>query len=139
MQYINLFCALRNQHLSMKKLLFAALMLVSFASFAQTDKDIHFDVMKHSFGKIPQGKPVTTTFTFTNDAAKPLIVENAMAECGCTSPDYSKAPVLKGKTSTIKVTYNAAAEGQFTKKVTVKFANVAEPVILEISGEVVKE
>jgi len=120
----------------MKKILFFAALLMSLSTFAQTDKDVQFTSLKYSFGKIPKDKPVTTEFKFVNNSSKPLIIENATAECGCTSPEYSKAPVLKGKSGTIKVTYNAANEGQFTKKVTVKFANVAEPVILEISGEV---
>ena len=120
----------------MKNLLFFAAILFALNVSAQTGKDIQFDQMKHSFGKIPKDKPVTTEFNFKNSGNKPLIIESATAECGCTSPDYEKAPVLKGKSSAIKVTYNAANPGQFTKRVTVKFANVAEPVILEISGDV---
>ena len=58
-----------------------------------------------------------------------MIIETATAGCGCTKPEYPQEPVLKGKTATIKVTYNAANMGAFTKTVTVKFANVAEPVI----------
>ena len=97
----------------MKKILFFAALLMSLSTFAQTDKDVQFTSLKYSFGKIPKDKPVTTEFKFVNNSSKPLIIENATAECGCTSPEYSKAPVLKGKSGTIKVTYNAANEGQF--------------------------
>jgi hypothetical protein len=56
-------------------------------------------------------------------AAKPAVIEFANAECGCTTPEYSKNPIMKGKTSTIKVTYNAANPGgTFKKNVNVKFA-----------------
>ncbi|WP_153798982.1 DUF1573 domain-containing protein [Foetidibacter luteolus] len=119
----------------MKQLLLAVMLIVSVGAFAQTTGDVKFAAMKHSFGKIPQNKPVTTEFVFTNNGSKPLIIESATAECGCTSPEFSKAPVMKGKSANIKVTYNAAAEGPFTKRVTVKFANL-EPVVLEINGEV---
>lgn len=122
----------------MKKLLVLFALLIGTYAFSQQASDVKFSETKHSFGKITQGKPVTTDFTFTNQGSKPLMIETATAECGCTSPEYSKAAVLKGKTSTIKVTYNAAAGGPFTKKVTVKFAKIAEPVILEIDGEVVE-
>jgi hypothetical protein len=100
--------------------------------------DITFKDLKHSFGKIKQNKPVTYEFLFTNAGGKPLIVENAMAGCGCTTPEYPKEPIGKGKGSKITVTYNAAAMGAFKKDVTVKFANHAEPVVLVIEGEVVK-
>jgi hypothetical protein len=104
-------------------------------SFAQ-DVPAKFTEMKHSFGKIKQGVPVTTEFKFTNTSGKPLIIEVATAECGCTTPEYPKTPVMAGKESTIRVTYNAANEGHFEKKVTVKFAKFAQPVILEIDGDV---
>lgn len=95
-----------------------------------------FTKTTHSFGKIPQNKPVTTEFSFVNKSTKPLIIDNATAECGCTTPEYPKTPIGKGKTGKIKVTYNAANPGAFTKKVTVKIAGQDMPVILTIEGEV---
>ena len=97
-----------------------------------------FSEVKHSFGKLKQNVPASYTFTLKNNGSKPLIIEQATAQCGCTTPEYSKSPVLKGKSSPIKVTYNAANAGPFTKTVTVKFLNVAEPTILTIEGEVLK-
>ena len=99
---------------------------------------VSFDKTKFSFGKIKQGTPKGTTFTVKNNGTKPLIIEQATAQCGCTTPEYSKAPILKGKSTPIKVTYNAANPGPFTKTVTVKFLGVAEPTILTIEGEVLK-
>ncbi len=102
---------------------------------AQTS--VKFATVTHTFGKIKQNKPVTYEFTFTNTGTKPLVIETATAGCGCTTPVYTKLPIGKGKTEKIKVTYNAATMGTFNKDVTVKFANVAEPTILKIDGEVV--
>ena len=122
----------------MKKLITVLAFVAALPVFAQNNSPVDFKEIKHSFGKIEQGKPVTTTFTFTNNSDKPAVIENATAGCGCTKPEYPQTPILKGKTGTIKVTYNAANMGNFTKTVTVKFANVDEPVILTIEGEVVK-
>lgn len=123
----------------MKKLLTILAIIAVLPAFAKTDDGpATFKVTKYTFGKVPQNKPVTTEFVFTNTSNKPLVIEVATAECGCTTPDYPKTPILKGKTGIIKVTYNAANMGLFTKNVTVKFANVASPVILTIEGEVVK-
>ena len=120
----------------MKKLLvLLSLTVLSFGLFAQAS-DVVFKATSHSFGKIKQNVPASYTFTFTNNSAKPLVIEVATAGCGCTTPEYSKEPVAKGKTSNIKVTYNAANPGTFTKDVTVKFANIAKPVLLTIKGAV---
>ena len=74
-----------------------------------------------------------------NKGDKPLIIEVATAECGCTTPDYPKTPIQRGKTGVIKVTYNAENPGKFSKRVTVKFANIATPVVLTIDGEVIEK
>jgi hypothetical protein len=129
----------------MKALLAVLAFIVAVPVFAQNDQTtkstapVEFKTMKYSFGKIDQGKPVTTEFTFSNSSGKPVIIESAVAGCGCTKPEYPEAPIPNGKTGTIKVTYNAANPGAFTKTVTVKFANVTEPVVLTIDGEVVKK
>ncbi len=121
----------------MKKLLFVALLTCSTSLFAQTNAPVQFKEVKHSFGKVKQGVPATTEFGFTNNSDKPVIIEVATAECGCTTPEYPKTPILKGKEASIKVTYNAANAGHFEKKVTVKFAKVTDPVTLVIEGDVV--
>ncbi len=121
----------------MKQLLFIAALFISITTFAQAKAPIEFAVTKHSFGQIQQGTPVTTEFSFTNTSDKPAIIETATAECGCTTPEYPKSPIMKGKTGVIKVTYNAAAPGSFTKHVNVKVANVNEPIVLTIEGNVV--
>lgn len=121
----------------MKKLLLITSLFISAAVFAQSKSPLDFSTVKYSFGQITQGKPVTTEFTFTNNGDKPAIIETATAECGCTTPEYPKTPIMKGKTGVIKVTYNAAAMGAFTKHVNVKIASVNEPVVLTIDGTVV--
>ncbi len=122
----------------MKHFLVLAFLCFSAVAFGQTKDDVKFTAMKHSFGKIKHNVPATYTFTFRNASTKKaLIIEKAEAQCGCTEPKFSKAPVGKGRNGTIVVTYKADTMGKFTKTVTVKFANIAEPIILTIDGEVV--
>ena len=120
----------------MKNILLIAALLFSVSVFAQDKNPAEFKALKFSFGKIKQGTPVTTEFTFTNTGAKPLIIENAEAGCGCTTPEYPKEPIMAGKKGVIKVTYNAANAGPFTKNVNVKFAGIQMPVTLLIDGDV---
>jgi len=117
----------------MKKIIVLFCFVLSISAFAQ---DVTFKDTKHNFGKIKQNVPATYVFSFTNTSQKPLVIETATAECGCTKPEFSLEPVAKGKSNTIKVTYNAASLGTFTKHVTVKFANLNPPTVLTIEGEV---
>jgi hypothetical protein len=77
----------------------------------------------YDFGKIQQGRPVTHNFELVNTGKEPLMLENVQASCGCTTPEWSKDAIQAGATSTIKVGYNAAAEGQFTKTITITYNN----------------
>ncbi len=87
-------------------------------------------------GEIPQGKPVTIEFEFTNTSDAAVIVTNAQASCGCTVADFPKQPIAAGKTAKITATYNAAAMGAFTKNVTVTIQN-EEAKVLNFKGTVI--
>lgn len=135
----------------MKKLLFIAL-LTAFAGVAvaqqvpattlnknevQNDVAVFaWDNTTHDFGKIKQGTPVTHEFKFTNSGKTPLVITNVQASCGCTTPDWSKEPVMPGGQGFIKATFNAASPGAFSKTVTVT-ANIETGFVqLTIKGEV---
>jgi hypothetical protein len=133
----------------MKKLftLFCALFL-AYLSNAQTqvtsvqDKTPVAEVValketEYDFGKIPQGKPVTHIFAFTNTGTTPLKLDNVQASCGCTTPEWSKDEVAPGASSKITVGYNAATDGPFTKFITVTY-NGTQTKQITIKGEVWK-
>jgi len=122
----------------MKKILFLVIAVLGIATvFAQDKAPIEFKELKHSFGKIKQSVPASYTFTFKNTGNAPVVIESATAECGCTTPEYPKGVIPKGASEKIKVTYNAAAIGTFTKRVTVRVAKVTDPIVLTIDGEVI--
>lgn len=98
---------------------------------------LKFASSEFDFGKIPQGKPVTHIFTFTNTSATPVALENVHASCGCTTPVWSKDTIPPGGSSQITVGYNAAAEGSFAKPVTITY-NGNQSIQLMIRGEVWK-
>lgn len=89
------------------------------------------------FGKIPQGKPVTHVFEFTNTGDKPFALDNVQASCGCTTPEWNKDIIAPGATASIKVGYNAATEGTFNKTVSITY-NGAETKQITIKGDVWK-
>ena len=87
-------------------------------------------------GEIPQGKPVTIDFEFTNTGKEDVIIANAQASCGCTVANYPKEPIAPGKSAKVTATYNAAAMGVFTKNVTVTIKG-EEPKVLSFKGTVI--
>lgn len=125
----------------MKKIITLCAVIIGFITFTamQTDNKAEFKFEKetHDFGKIPQGKPVSYEFKFTNTGEEPLIISNVESSCGCTVPKYTSTPVLKGQSGTITVTFNAAAvQPSFAKAVTIK-SNARTPTkLLYIKGEV---
>ncbi len=133
----------------MKKavLLFSAF-IFSISLFAQTSTTpaasqktaadvIKFSEMTYDFGKIKQNVPVNHDFNFTNISTGPIVIESAVASCGCTTPVKPEGAVPKGKESKINAGFNAANPGPFNKTITVKVAGVDAPVQLRITGEVV--
>lgn len=107
-------------------------------TIAQADEMLTLKETEFDFGKIPQGKPVTHIFEVTNNSKLPLNISNVHASCGCTTPEWEKDKVITpGEKTKITVGYNAAAEGTFTKFITVTY-NDAQSKQITIKGEVWK-
>jgi hypothetical protein len=124
----------------MKKLfLLATAFVFGMAAMAQQKVEdvIKVDMERYDFGKVKQGTPVTTYFTVTNISDRPIVIESATASCGCTTPEWNKEPIAPNATTKIKVGYNAAAPGTFTKPVTIKLAGIDATKVVNITGEVV--
>lgn len=124
----------------MRKVITICAMLVAFMGVATAQQnskaEFKFEKETHDFGKIPQGKPVTYEFTFTNVGSEPIIISEVRPSCGCSVAEFTKTPVKPGEKGTISVTYNAAAKAPFTKNFTVR-SNTKTPVkTLYIKGEV---
>ena len=124
----------------MKKFLIMSVMLMASVCFAmaqQNQASIKFDKMIHNFGTFSEDQPTQKcVFTFTNVGTAPLIINQAVASCGCTSPSYTKAPIQPGEKGEIKVTYNGtgAFPGHFKKTITVRTNGVTELTRLYIEG-----
>lgn len=100
-----------------------------------------FEETTHDFGMVKEkGGPVSCDFVFENVGDGNLIIYEAKAECGCTKPEFPKAPVAPGKSGVVKVTYNPLGRpGAFTKVVTVKTNGNPAKMRLKIRGTVVPE
>ncbi len=126
----------------MKKFLFS-LLAVTFTtiSFAQNklSEVVKFKTETIDLGKIKHNSPATATFVVTNIGKSPLIIETASPTCGCTIGNYTKSPILPGKTGTITATYDAKSIGIVAKSMNVKFAGFDEMKTINFTGEVLSE
>lgn len=88
-------------------------------------------------GQIPQGTPKAIVYEFKNTGKTAVVITNVQGSCGCTATDYTKEPILPGKTAKVTATYNAANKGAFTKTVTVTTSAETTPKILTLKGTVI--
>ncbi|MBS1489955.1 MAG: DUF1573 domain-containing protein [Bacteroidetes bacterium] len=121
----------------------AVVILVAGKGFSQTVTahqnelaSIAWDATAHDFGKIKQGVPATYEFKFTNHGKVPLVITNAQPSCGCTTPGWTREPIMPGGQGYVKATYNAAAPGIFDKTITVHANIEGGMFVLHIKGEV---
>ncbi len=74
----------------------------------------------YNFGKVAEGGNVVHNFRFVNTGKKSLVIENAVASCGCTIAEKPAMPVLPGDTGFIKVIFNSTGKaGHNEKRITV--------------------
>ncbi len=98
---------------------------------------IKFKEESFDFGKITEGDKVTHTFKFYNGSTQPLIISNAVASCGCTTPTWPKEPILPGKEGEISVTFNSAGKvGLQDKLITVTANTDPAQTVVHLMGEV---
>ena len=127
----------------MKKIgILIVMVCLSLAAMAQKDAQIKFDKITHNFGTFSEKNPVQEcVFTFTNVGEKPLVINQAVASCGCTIPKYTKQPVMPGQKGEIKVTYNGAGKfaGHFKKTITVRTNGAVEVTRLYDEGDMTEK
>jgi hypothetical protein len=88
-------------------------------------------------GQIPQNTPKAINYEFKNTGKTTLIITNVKGSCGCTATDYTKTPILPGKSGKVTATYNAANKGAFAKTVTVTTNVETTPKVLTLKGIVI--
>ena len=84
-------------------------------------KTFEYDERIHNFGTIEEkdGK-VSHTFTFTNRGKETVTIKEVNAMCGCTTAEFSKAPVKPGQKAKVTLTYNPSHRpGHFSKEAVV--------------------
>jgi hypothetical protein len=99
--------------------------------------EIKFEKDVHDYGTIKQGANGSYEFKFKNTGKEPLIIRDAQGSCGCTVPEWPKAPIRPGETASIKVTYDTNRLGPIDKSVKISSNSKTESEkVLKIKGTV---
>ncbi|MEY4903510.1 MAG: hypothetical protein RLZZ292_1325 [Bacteroidota bacterium] len=65
----------------------------------------------YDFGTIQEGERVEHIFKFTNTGTQPLLIKDAQVTCGCTTPSWSKDPIMPNQTGELKALFSSAGKG----------------------------
>jgi hypothetical protein len=122
----------------MKKAGIIIIMFVSTITFSQVIEELKFTEQNHDYGLIKEvDGPAEYQFEFTNTTQVPITITNVRASCGCTTPGWTREPVLPGESGFIKAVYNPRNRpGPFHKTLTVTTNGKEGTIILRIQGKV---
>jgi hypothetical protein len=100
---------------------------------------IEYVETEFDFGTVSEGEVVEHVFKYKNTGEAPVILSQVSASCGCTTPDYTKEPVLPGQEGEIKVSFNSLGQvGKQQKIVTIKSNAENNITTVQIRGTVEK-
>jgi len=112
-------------------------MVISAAVAAQPMMKI--SEQEHNFGIFKEeAGPQKFDFVVSNTGNAPLVIQNIIASCGCTTPEWTKQPIAAGEKGKITAIYDPRDRpGKFSKTLTVYTNSKPEVQVLVIKGEVV--
>jgi hypothetical protein len=121
----------------MKKIIIFILMVcVPYAADSQPVMKLSGTV--HDFGKFKEDAGRQSyDFIVSNTGNAPLVIQNIVASCGCTTPEWTREPIPAGGKGVINAIYDPKNRpGAFDKTLTVYSNSVPNPVTLRLRGEV---
>ncbi len=123
----------------MKQALTLGLVLVLITPlWAQLTKPLRLSEETYDFGIIKEEDgSVAHTFSLTNSTNRPVTILSVKPSCGCTTPEWTKEPILPGKNGIVKAQFDPKGRpGYFHKSLTITTDYDNEPIVLYIKGQV---
>jgi hypothetical protein len=120
--------------------LFVSLLLsAAIANSQLSQTKMQMSETEHNFGTFKEeaGKQ-TYDFVVTNVGNAPLLIQNVVASCGCTTPEWTRQPIPVGGKGKVTAIYDPRDRpGTFNKSISVYANTKPEVVVLTIKGEVI--
>lgn len=125
-------------HISLQRL-FAFTLLAVWLPLASTAENKWLGGDEHDFGAFDEDTGIVyCEFRMVNEGSEPMAILGARANCGCTRPEFSTAPVAPGDTAVVRVGYDPKGRpGRFAKKIYVDCSAAPERSTLTITGTVI--
>lgn len=120
-------------------LLFAAAAFMVTLNAQQAQSKMQLTETEHDFGKFKEeaGRQ-TYDFIVKNVGTDPLVIQNIVASCGCTTPEWTRSPIPAGGQGKVTAIYDPKDRpGPFNKTLSVYTNSKPEVVVLTIKGEVI--
>lgn len=84
---------------------------------------IEWENDRHDFGEAATGEVLEYKYWFRNVGTEDFIISKVKPTCGCTSPDWTEAPVPPGKRGYVSVRFNTAHKTGHQQKAVTVFGN----------------
>lgn len=113
-------------------------MLAMCSLCASAQQSLVFEPAEWDFGSVRESDgPVSHTFTAHNRSDRPLVILRVVSTCGCTVPEYSREPILPGRSATVRITFDPTGRpGAFDRELAVFDSDRRKVATLRIRGTV---
>ncbi|NML67112.1 DUF1573 domain-containing protein [Hymenobacter sp. RP-2-7] len=99
-----------------------------------------FAETQYDFGDIRPDSVVRHTFAFTNTGKTPLLIADATASCGCTTPSWTKEAIAPGAKGEMQVQFDSRGkQGLINKQVSVRANTQPAITTIYIKGNVLTD
>jgi hypothetical protein len=124
----------------MKKCFLLVSFLISALALAAQPM-MRLSATEHDFGTFKEeaGRQ-TYNFDVTNTGDSPLVLQNIVASCGCTTPTWTRNPIPPNGNGTITAIYDPANRpGPFNKTLSVYTNSKPQVTVIVLKGEVIQK
>jgi Protein of unknown function (DUF1573) len=113
--------------------------IIAVGAVVTAQPQIKVSEQEHNFGTFKEeAGPQKYDFVVVNTGNAPLVIQNIVASCGCTTPEWTRQPIAAGDKGKITAIYDPRDRpGKFSKTLTVYTNAKPEIQVLTIKGEVV--
>lgn len=123
----------------MKKL-FLLIQVVAISAAIYAQPALKFSETEHNFGTFKEDAGIQKyDFVVTNSGNEPLVIQNIVPSCGCTTPEWTKEPIAPGATGRVTALFDPKNRGgeKFSKTLSVYSNSKPQIQILTIKGEII--
>ncbi len=123
------------------RLLTSIFILIYTSIATQQAEPVLFDEKTYDFGEIAEeGGSADHDFVFINNTGRVIKILSVQASCGCTTPGWTREPVLAGKKGLVRASFDPRGRpGYFNKSLTVTTDFDGNAITLQLKGQVISK